>query len=74
MFWNKPHYAARLAGQRAAAPDALALWYPVITTGDAAHRDSFDNLLGDGVDIYRQTVSLEEQVSEQVPPTFLWHT
>jgi len=75
VFWNKPHYAAKLGRDSAQLrPNALVLGYPVITTGDAAHRDSFDNLLGDEIDIYSQTVSLEKQVSNQVPPTFLWHT
>lgn len=75
VFWSKPHYAAKLGREsEQLRPNALMLGYPVITTGDAAHRDSFDNLLGDEIDIYSQTVSLEKQVGPQVPPTFLWHT
>ncbi|MCR5092773.1 MAG: alpha/beta hydrolase [Lachnospiraceae bacterium] len=54
----------------------LMLAYPVITSGEKAHRGSFDNLLrekrNDPEELRR--VSLEYRVNEHVPPTFLWHT
>jgi acetyl esterase/lipase len=57
-------------------PNGLLLAYPVITSGEFAHRGSMDNLLGD-----RKTdpqalnvVSLEKHVTTDVPPTFLWGT
>lgn len=49
------------------------LAYPVITSGEFAHRGSFDNLLGDQQN-HLDTVSLEHQVDENTPPMFLWHT
>lgn len=55
-------------------PDGMILSYPVITAGEFAHRDSFVNLLGDRYEELRGRMSLEEQVSEDTPPTFLWHT
>lgn len=56
-------------------PDALILSYPVITSGEWAHRGSFDNLLGESPapEALRET-SLELQVSAKTPPAFLWHT
>lgn len=56
-------------------PDALVLCYPVISAGPCAHRGSFENLLGPdpAADALRR-LSLEDQVSTETPPTFLWHT
>ena len=65
-----------------ARPDAAILAYPVITSGEYAHRGSFRALLG--ADIYEREddeakemlryFSLEEQVKEDTPPCFLWQT
>ena len=75
VFWSKPHYAAKLGLKpEQVKPNGLALCYPVITAGPHAHEDSIRNLLGDDIDILRQTVSLEKQVSAQTPPAFLFHT
>ncbi len=75
VFWDKPHYAAKLGLKPdQVRPNGLALCYPVITAGPYAHEDSIRNLLGDDIDILRQTVSLEKQVSSRTPPAFLFHT
>ena len=55
-------------------PDAVILGYPVITSGEYAHRGSIDNLLGEDDDRLREEVSLEKFVREDTPPVFLWHT
>ncbi len=75
VFWKKPFLLEAL-GLKAARirPDALLLCYPVITSGEFAHRGSFRALLGGKYDELLETVSLEKQVSETTPPTFLWHT
>ncbi len=58
-----------------ARPDALILAYPVITSGEFAHRGCFDTLLGPGAaPELRRLMSLELQVTPETPPTFLWHT
>ena len=56
-------------------PNALLLCYPVITGGEYAHRGSFDNLLGykANEENYHK-LSLENCVSQNTPPTFIWHT
>ena len=54
-------------------PNGMILAYPVITAGKFAHRDSFVNLLGDRYEEQIGLVSLENQVSPDTPPTFLWH-
>lgn len=56
-------------------PNASILAYPVITSGDFAHKGSFQNLIGeDETDILWTKMSLETRVSENTAPTFLWHT
>lgn len=56
-------------------PDALILCYPVITSGEYAHRGSFENLLGmNPSDEMLEEMSLEKQVTSNTPPSFLWHT
>lgn len=54
-------------------PNGLILGYPVITSGEYAHEESFVNLLGDQEDLIDK-VSLEHLVNEDMPPAFLWHT
>ena len=63
-------------------PDAAVLSYPVITSGEYAHKDSFRFLLGG--DIYERNdeeskallykYSLENTVKETNPPCFIWQT
>ena len=55
-------------------PNGLLLSYPVITSGEYAHRDSFVALLQDRYDELVERMSLEKRVTEFTPPTFLWHT
>lgn len=56
-------------------PDAAILSYPVITSGEKAHRDSFRALLGfDPTDEELTYMSLEKQVTPDTPPCFLWQT
>lgn len=56
-------------------PDAAILCYPVITSGENAHRDSFIALLGNDATLEElEYMSLEKQVREQTPPCFLWAT
>lgn len=55
-------------------PNGLILCYPVITSGEFAHRDSFVKLLGDKYDELVDEMSLENRVSDSVPRTFMWHT
>ena len=55
-------------------PDAMILSYPVITSGEYAHRESIENLLGDQYMNLKEEASLEKFVREDTPPVFLWHT
>ena len=56
-------------------PDAAVLAYPVITSGEYAHRDSMTALLGPGASEEELAyMSLERHVSPDTPPCFLWQT
>ena len=64
----------RMPQGKACRPDAMILAYPVITSGEYAHRGSIENLLGEQVDSLKDEVSLEKYVTDETPPVFLWHT
>ena len=57
-------------------PDFLILGYPVISfTTPYTHKGSLKNLLGDNPDpTLVESLSSELQVTDQTPPTFLFHT
>ncbi len=56
-------------------PDAVILSYPVITSGQYAHKDSFVALFGeDALQEDLDYMSLEKHVNKNTPPVFLWHT
>ncbi len=56
-------------------PCGMILSYPVISSGEYAHRDSFVRLLGkDATEEQLESVSLENCVSSDTVPTFMWHT
>jgi len=56
-------------------PNAAVLSYPVIVADQDAHRGSFEHLSGGdrNVDSHQQ-YSILNWVTENYPPTFLWHT
>lgn len=55
-------------------PDAVILSYPVITSGEKAHRGSFDNLCGQDNAKLQAELSLENCVTENSSPAFIWTT
>lgn len=57
-------------------PNGLLLAYSVLTSGKYAHRGSMVNLLGDKFkdDEERAVLSLENQVDQYTPKTFMWTT
>ncbi len=56
-------------------PDVGILGYPVILTGGKAHRDSVVALVGeDATAEEMRYMSLDTQVTEEVPPCFVWAT
>ncbi|MCR5789512.1 MAG: alpha/beta hydrolase [Lachnospiraceae bacterium] len=56
--------------------NGLILGYPVITSGEFAHRESIENLLGKQASDQSlwEKMSLENQITENMPRTFIWHT
>ena len=53
-------------------PDASILCYPVISSGEYAHKGSFDALCSSAAQA--DALSAEKLVNGDTPPTFLWHT
>lgn len=78
VFWQEDFLAETVglaAGRQSLLrPDGLILCYPVITSGEFAHKGSFVNLLGDKLEELEAKLSLENQVTDKVPPVFIWHT
>ena len=77
IAWNSP-FLTKLMGMEN-DPErlrvaGLLLCYPVITSGEKAHEESFRNLLGEQYEEKKKELSLENQVTPDTPPTFLWHT
>jgi len=76
VFWNKDYIKeaiGMLEGMN--RPNALILAYPVITSGEYAHKGSFENLLGGYVTNEQlKNMSLELHVNDMTPPSFIWHT
>ena len=77
VAWNSP-FLTKLMGMEKNPEQlrvaGLLLCYPVITSGEKAHEGSFRNLLGDQYEEKKAELSLENQVTPDTPPTFLWHT
>lgn len=75
VFWNRGFISKELGiSSESLKPNGLILSYPVITSGIYTHKPSFLNLLGDRYDSLVHEMSLENQISEDTPRTFIWHT
>ena len=58
-------------------PNRIILAYPVITSGEHAHRESINNLLGEARctdSAWLEKMSLEKQDLSDFPTAFIWHT
>lgn len=75
-MWNEPKLMERLnySGE-VYKPNAMILSYPVISSGEFAHRGSFYNLSGYKEDnAESEFFSLDKRVNSETPQTFIWHT
>lgn len=89
-FWHEEWLEKRMKKELGVTkesyqPNGLLLAYPVITAGEFAHRGSFERMMGkkaqQGCECTGLTgsaleakLSLENQVTQKVPPVFMWHT
>lgn len=76
VFWQEDWLADKSGVKKEwLKPAGMILCYPVITSGEFAHRGSFDMLIkGQESEELLELLSLEKHVSEQTPETFIWHT
>lgn len=76
-LWDTENVCTALSvkDSRMLRPNAACLCYPVITSEQYAHCDSFCALLGENPDEQLlKSLSLEHAVRADMPPVFLWHT
>jgi len=76
-FWQEKWLAEEVSegNSELLKPNGMILSYPVITSGEFAHRDSFDTLMGEKASPeLLWELSLEKQVTVSTPPAFIWHT
>ncbi len=72
LLWDSPD--VENSGNDA-RPDCVLLAYPVISSGDHAHKGSFNNLLSEtATEEMRGKLSLENCARTDAPPFFIWHT
>ncbi len=75
LFWAHDWLSEKLkTTKEMIRPNGCILSYPVITSGEYAHKDSFIQLLGNQYEELKDDLSLEKRVNDQTPPMFLWHT
>lgn len=76
MFWHENWIGERVGiAPEKLKPAGMILCYPVITSGEKAHRGSFEALLkSQYTEEMLERTSLEKQVTEHTPPAFIWHT
>ena len=76
-LWHEKESVKYFGDTEQVKPNGLILSYPVITSGEKAHRGSFNNLLGESRkndEKWLEYLSLENRVSEKTHPSFIWHT
>lgn len=61
------------SGKENSRPDAVILSYPVITSGEKAHKGSFINLCGDNEELMKE-LDIVNCVNEKSAPAFIWAT
>lgn len=77
ILWNEDFFAKQLnCSSHQFKPNAMLLSYPVITAKNGyANEESFAMLLGENPDSsLLQKLSLENSVSKDTVPAFIWHT
>ena len=73
-FEEKVYEPIDTVDQQSARPNFMALGYPVISFGEMTHGGSKKNLIGENPNMEMvDYFSNEKQVSENTPPTFLFH-
>lgn len=75
-MWKEPFLSEELhTDSRLLRPAGLLLCYPVISSrAGTAHEGSFRSLLGEQYEEKKDSLSLEDRVTSDTPPCFIWHT
>ena len=74
-LWNDQLFHDVMGGECDWQPNAQVLSYPVVTMGELTHMGSRISLLGENPSAELvEKLSLENSVSADTVPTFIWHT
>ena len=75
-FWHEDFVAEEMnvSDKEMLRPNGMILCYPVVTSGEKAHRGSFVSVCGDNYDELVDKLSIEKQICEYTPKAFIWHT
>ncbi len=73
-LWNSALLAADYPDKSKICPNGIILCYPVVTSGVFTHKETIDNVARGMDKAYYPLLSLEENVSPETPPMFIWHT
>ena len=71
VYWNSE--PAVMRADKLNRPNGMILSYPVITSGEYAHTGSIENITNGDKELVEK-VSLENHVTADCPPAFIWHT
>ena len=73
VFWNSEVLRPFYPNADLIRPTGMILCYPVITSGVYTHQETINNIMGNAQN-GKELLSLENFVSQDTPPVFLWHT
>ena len=73
-YWDKPMFFGGEKTPEMYKPNALILCYPVISAGEYRHGGSIKNLAGVETGEAAAPWSMENHISGNTPPAFIWHT
>ena len=75
VYWNSDLIKEFLPyDKESIRPNGLLLSYPVIVSGEFAHQGSIEYVVGSSTRFSEKDVSLQNLVTQDVPPVFMWHT
>ncbi|PMC40717.1 alpha/beta hydrolase [Bacillus sp. UMB0899] len=75
LLWEECYESTDVIDKESCRPNLAILCYPVISFTQNYHEGSVNNLLGNkSSEQLRVSLSSENNVTADTPPTFLWHT
>lgn len=75
-YWHEDFVAESTAAEdkELLRPNGMILCYPVVSSGEKAHRGSFVSVCGDRYEALADKLSVEKHINRYTPKAFIWHT